>query len=231
MLINSIIIVLILYLILKSLLKIPCYDYWQGYYTKKYYKHVFNNIVNQNSNILDVGVGTGYNLIHNKDIIKHKNLQIHGIDIDKDYHNHCYNQIIKYGLTNNVSIEFIDLFNVTNKYDYIIFGQSFPVIEKQLMTNMIYHCKKLLNKDGKIIFIHHLIDDNNNTNHIFYKIKPYIKYIPFIWIDSGKPNTKIQFENWLNAIGLKYTYNIIHTDHIFNTKLNIYNYICSLNDT
>lgn len=226
MIIISIIIIILMFcLLLKDKLKPRCYNFWHAPSTSKFYKKTFHKIKN-NSKILDVGVGTGVNLVNNKNVILNKNLHIHGIDIDKAYNNYCKKLVSNYNLDDNIKIELKCLFDIDDKYDYIIFGQSYPVIDNELITKMLKHGKKLLNENGNIIFIHNLVD--NNKKNIFYKIKPYIKYIPFIWIDSGYPTAKKDFEKWLSNINLKYNYNIIHTDKFFDLNLNVYMYICNL---
>lgn len=230
-LIYIIFILIIIYLIFKNKLKIECYNFWHSNKTSKFYNYLFDKVIEKNSSILDVGVGTGINLVNNKKLILDKNLNINGIDIDKNYNKYCKNIIKKNKLEKNIIIELKNLFDIddiSNKYKYIVFGQSYPVISKKLITKMVKYCKNLLQNDGKIIFIHNLIDNNKN-HHIVYKIKPYLKYIPFIWIDSGKPTKKTDFEKFLTSLELKYNYSIIDTDKILDIKLNIYLYICELN--
>ena len=120
------------------------------------------------------------------------------------------------------------MFEVKNKYDYIIFGQSFPVIEINLMTRMLkYVINNNLKDNSKIIFIHSLIDKVEDYDNIFYKIKPYVKHIPFVWLDSGHPTTKVDFENWLENNNLNYTYEITRNDKFFDMIINTYAYICT----
>jgi hypothetical protein len=83
----------------------------------------------------------------------------------------------------------------------------------------------ILNKNGKIIFLHSLVNYGDSDN-IFYKIKPYLKYVPFVWIDSGIPTKKIYFEIWLKSHKLNFTYDITRTDKVFNTNINTYIYVC-----
>lgn len=207
--------------------RVQFYNFWQSKNTSEYYKVLLQEVVENNSKILDIGVGTGKNLVYNKNIIIAKNLSIHGIDIDQDYNKYCKKTILQNDLKNNVKIELIDLFKVFNysKYDYAIFGQSFPVISRKIMTSMLQHALKLIKSNGKIIFIHQL-DDQNKLNHLFYKIKPILKHIPFVWVDSGIPTSKKDFEKWLDVNNLNYEKKIIHTDKILDLKLNIYMYIC-----
>jgi len=223
------IIIFIIFIILrfKNGLKIQCYNFWQGNNTAKYYKLLFNKI-GAGSKIIDIGVGTGYNLVKNRNTILDKNLYIYGIDIDKQYNDYCKKLIKDNKMNMNINIEFIDFFDVKEylEYDYAIFGQSFPVIPRNIMTDMLTHTKKLIKYEGKIIFLHQL-DDEGNINHLFYKLKPQLKNIPFVWIDSGIATSKIEFERWLDSNNMRYNYKIIHTDKVLNLNLNIYMYICS----
>jgi len=207
--------------------RVQFYNFWQSKNTSEYYKVLFQDIEKE-SNILDIGVGTGKNLVYNKDIIISKNLSIYGIDIDQDYNKYCNKIIKKNGLEKNIKIELRDLFKVQDcsKYDYAIFGQSFPVIPRKIMTNMLQHALKLIKNNGKVIFIHQL-DDQNKLNHLFYKIKPILKHIPFVWVDSGIPTSKKDFEKWLDVNNLNYKKKIIHSDQVLDLKLNIYMYICT----
>lgn len=214
-------------MICQTHFRVQFYNIWQSKNTSEYYKVLLNEVVENNSNILDIGVGTGKNLVYNKDNIISKNLSIHGIDIDQDYNKYCKQLIQQNGLKNNVIIELKDLFDNQNysSYDHAIFGQSFPVIPRKIMTNMLQHALKLIKSNGKIIFIHQL-DDQNKMDHLFYKIKPILKYIPFVWVDSGIATSKKDFEKWLNNNNLMYENKIIHTDKVLDLKLNIYMYIC-----
>ena len=45
----------------------------------------FLSQVKENSQILEIGIGTGLTLEKNANLIRSKNIQIHGIDIDDSY--------------------------------------------------------------------------------------------------------------------------------------------------
>lgn len=59
--------------------------------------------------------------------------------------------------------------------DYILYMESYPVIPKDIMKSMILHSTKLLSKNGKIVFIHNLLESNNMLNTLPAMIKPFIK--------------------------------------------------------
>jgi len=130
--------------------------------TTNLYKLTLNKLDN-NIKILDIGVGTGI-YFENKDcinIIKSKNIKIHGIDINSNDINLCKDRIYNNKIQSNVSVELIDLFNIKNinDYDVIIFSESYPVIEKQLMYKMLDFIINKSNFKNKILFINN-IEDN-----------------------------------------------------------------------
>jgi hypothetical protein len=63
--------------------------------------------------------------------------------------------------------------------DYIIFVESFPVIPESIMQTMIHYSIQLLSPKGKIIFIHNLLQKQEQMKQLPAMIKPYIKYALF----------------------------------------------------
>jgi 23S rRNA G2445 N2-methylase RlmL len=131
--------------------------------------------LDRNTKILDIGVGTGIYFQNEECIklIKEKNIKIHGIDIVEEDIEIAKKRIIKYNLQDNVSVEFNDLFkfNKFNSYDTIIFTESYPVIDQELMILMLKHIVNTkFNKN--ICFINN-IEDNPG---FIQKCKPYSKY-------------------------------------------------------
>lgn len=219
-----------------------CYNFWLGnnifsVSTPKLYNDMLDYVEN-NSKILEVGIGSGMPIICNSNKILRKNIHIHGIDIDEQYVESCKEGIVKSHLENNVSVEVQNLFYISEKYDYIVFSESYPVIPIAIMDSMIYHCKQILKPNGQIIFIHNLIDDESQKNHFIAKLKPYIKYIPFVWIDFGRATTIKYFEHWLRLNSLKFQSEILVDEKIpyllrlllGDYSIKQYVYICSKNE-
>ena len=142
--------------------------------TTKLYKMVIEDNFTDNSKILDIGCGTCMTLFDNLEIIKQKKLQFTGVDIDKKYLQLAENNISKYNASQSINVKCIDFrqFNVNN-YDYILFGEIYPVIDESLMTEFILHAKKIIKKNGKICFIHNLVHDYQKS-HLIGLVKPYI---------------------------------------------------------
>ena len=72
-----------------------------GSYSKDLYKNFFEKIPN-NSCILDIGIGNGYAICENSDLINEKNLKIIGIDIDFSSILTCRENVNKNNLNSNI---------------------------------------------------------------------------------------------------------------------------------
>eukprot|EP00828_Plagiopyla_frontata_P020063 TRINITY_DN25638_c0_g1_i1.p1 TRINITY_DN25638_c0_g1~~TRINITY_DN25638_c0_g1_i1.p1 ORF type:complete len:227 (+),score=25.95 TRINITY_DN25638_c0_g1_i1:73-753(+) len=146
------------------------------------------------SSILDIGVGTGLPL---KSILSKlpKDIQIKGIDIDGNYVKKAQQLFQEF---NNVKIyeqNFYDI-EVKEKYDLIIFTFSFMLMPDQ--DKAIEIAKKLLKKNGRIIFFLTL---HTRESSIITKIKPWIKYLSTI--DFGNITIGKKFLQILKDSGLQ----------------------------
>jgi SAM-dependent methyltransferase len=235
------------------------YDYFFGnekfkLSTPNLYNYSINKLKN-NSKVLDFGCGNGicYKNDNVIDTIKNKNLQIVGIDIDEVYVKQCSERIINSNLEKNVTIKLMNIFNYQlenneDKFDYVIFSESAPLLSNELLVNIIkYIDNNLIKKDGKIIFINNLTDESSPMK--IYK--PYLKYISLIdfgrllsdqeFFDIGKNMNKnviinlidsMKFREVLSFFNLNYLYyiarlfgitdyNIEQYEIIFSNKNNI----------
>ena len=168
------------------------YDYFFGnenfkLSTPNLYNYSISKL-SDNSKILDFGCGNGICYKNNNviDTIKSKNLQIIGIDIDEVYIKQCNKRIINSELEDRVTIKLMNIFDYEikdneDKFDYVIFSESAPLLSNELLVNIIKYIDiNLIKKDGKIIFINNLTDSKSPVK-IF---KPYLKYISLI--DFGR---------------------------------------------
>ena len=62
------------------------YDVIIVHMTRLWYKVVLDR-VDENSNVLDIGIGTATALLKNKDIVEKKKLNVVGVDYDQSYIN------------------------------------------------------------------------------------------------------------------------------------------------
>lgn len=142
--------------------------------TPNLYKN-FLKTLDINTKVFDVGVGTGV-YFEDQDcikLIKEKNIQIYGIDIVKEDIEIAKKRIIDFKLQDHVKVEFKNLFefNNFNEYDTLIFMESYPVIDQELIVSLIKHIVRN-NYNKKIQFINN-IEDNPG---FIQKCKPYSKY-------------------------------------------------------
>ena len=145
--------------------------------------YAYNQILNQiseESTILDIGCGTGI-YFDNQDVVNciiDKKLKIHCVDIDQDAVAICKERVKKNGIYLNVTCDTCNLLNIDSAYDYILFIESFPVIDLELFNKMLNHTKKITKN---VILFHNLVREK--TIFLDY-IKPNIKYLTSI--DMGR---------------------------------------------
>ena len=128
-------------------------------------------------------------------LIKSKGLMITGIDINKNYINHCNSLIRTYQLGNyietcHVSVE---TYEPPKKeyFDFILFSMSFMLLnDQQLVLDQI---KDWLKPDGKIVFFQTMFKERSRLMEF---IKPRLKYITTI--DFGKVTYEKDFLALLN---------------------------------
>jgi cyclopropane fatty-acyl-phospholipid synthase-like methyltransferase len=165
--------------------------------THVFYKKVLTKLP-ENSRILEVGIGNGTCIQKNAELIKDKKLHIDGIDIDNDYLKICNDRIIENDLQDYVTAKYQDLLTLQppdNRYDYIFFMESYPVIPIDIMRKMMNKCSELLKPNtGVISFVHNLV---STKNPVVDFIKPRLLYVPFIQVDFGRLTSHDEFDDFL----------------------------------
>ena len=156
-------------------------------------------LIPHGSRILDVGIGNGTCTIANLDIIQEKELKITGIDIDSDYISAAKQKIMISKGSNNVTADVQDLLTIEGqKWDYVLFSESYPVIDSKLMSLMWRKSFELLNPNGSLLMIHNLCD---HPTFIFKYFKKNAKYLTLI--DFGKTTSMKDFESHLGDNSLR----------------------------
>jgi 2-polyprenyl-3-methyl-5-hydroxy-6-metoxy-1,4-benzoquinol methylase len=214
------------------------YITFYGYIKNKFYDYFFGNtdlaistprlfervLINcsKNSYIMDFGCGNG--IYYKKDFIKKqildKNFKITGIDIDNQSIKICKDRIKKNNLSNNINVFCQNILNYKvdekDKFDYIIFTESLPLINKNLLKEILIYMNEYLLKDnGKIIFINNLVDNDHPKLVAF--LKPYLKY--FILIDFGRTINKSEMREIANYINKKFEINLLSKNKIYELSL------------
>lgn len=164
---------------------------------------IFLNHIEENSKVLEVGIGTGLTLEKNADIIKSKNIQIHGIDVDDSYLTACRLKIAKTDLHNHVTLELNNILDVeltVNHYDYVLFMESYPVIPRESLELIVRRLQRIVKPSGRITFIHNLIEKNEWSIGRAL-IKTNLKKVTTI--DFGRLIVRADFEKWCIDAGLQ----------------------------
>jgi cyclopropane fatty-acyl-phospholipid synthase-like methyltransferase len=202
------------------------YDFWLGNFgitTPELYQKFLESLPD-NTRVLDVGVGNGICIEKCSQIIKSESLQIDGIDIDDEYIQACQERITRCGLSDQVRVFKQDLltFIPENKYDIVIFMESYPVIPEDLMSKFVLHAKAHLSSN--IVFIHNLVQEKTLFRTIF---KPLLVYTPLIWVDFGRLVSHSDFDKFASTIGLTYTKKCLAKRNVFFMDIKQYQMTCS----
>lgn len=167
---------------LFNYIKFYIYNLLVGKYTIILYKNFLKSIPD-NSTVLDIGIGNGYALIQNSDLIIKKNITILGVDIDQASINIAKKCIKENKLETNIEVNCLNIYELTTdeKYDYIYFSNSYSVIPGiNEMMNFVFD--KFIKDDGKIVLSTTL---DNRSNYLKELVKPKLKHI-LLGIDFGK---------------------------------------------
>ena len=216
-----------------------------GSYSKDLYKNFFEKIPN-NSYILDIGIGNGYAICENSNLIIEKNIKIIGIDVDFNSILTCKENINKYNLNSNIysvlcELDNLDVFiptikkfinknndkNNQNIFDYIYFSNSYSVIPNIL--ELLNKSKKYLaNEDAEIVICTTIEKNNNNIKNFLKKNAKYI----LLGIDFGRLITLDAFKNEIKKIKL-YIYkqeNTIKRNIFVWGDVNIETFYCKIDN-
>lgn len=146
--------------------------------TKLCYRNCLEHFTD-NAAILDVGIGNGVMLKNNHSVIKSKNLQITGLDINSNYIKHCERLIKEYRLEDHIDIHHESVMDYEpppgHGFDFILFSMSFMLLSDQ--PGILDQIKRWLNPDGEIVFFQTMFQ---NRSKVMEYIKPRLKFITSI---------------------------------------------------
>ncbi len=156
--------------------------------------------VREKACILDVGIGNGVMMNHFHELIKAKDLNITGIDINRNYLRHCECKIRQYNLENHVNIycQAVERFEPPEGvcFDYIFFTMSFMLFRDQGLV--LDRVKGWLAPDGEILFFQTLFRERVPLIEF---IKPRLKYVTTI--DFGVVTYEAAFLSLLRSKNFK----------------------------
>ncbi len=164
--------------------------------------HCYKNCLNYFPNysvVMDVGIGNGLMMKKYHSLIKSKNLNIIGIDINKEYLNHCNCLIRIYQLEDQIKIyhQSVESYRPPKKqyFDFILFSMSFMLFNEQHLV--LDRIKNWLKPGGKIVFFQTMWQDRARLIEF---IKLQLKYITTV--DFGKVTYEKDFFDLLNEKNL-----------------------------
>ncbi len=148
-----------------------------------------------NARILDVGIGNGVMIRHNHALIKDKNLQITGLDINRHYLDHCRKLIAEYNLENQVNVLHQSVFSFSppenQLFDFILFSQSFMLMSHQ--DKILDKARTWLKPEGRLVFFQTMFRKRSRWMEF---IKPRLKFLTTV--DFGKVTYEEDFYGLLD---------------------------------
>jgi cyclopropane fatty-acyl-phospholipid synthase-like methyltransferase len=118
--------------------------------TTRWYHQVLQRLPD-GARLLDVGIGTGGALIRNASLVRRKQVEVVGVDIDADYVRRCQAALWKAGLADQVRVYLQSIYDHHDgPYDAVYFSASFMLIPDP--PAVLRHVRKLLTPGGKVYF-------------------------------------------------------------------------------
>lgn len=149
------------------------------------------------AHLLDVGIGTGGALLKNAGLVRQKNLQITGIDIDPDYVERARSRLKNSPLSEHVQAKLESVYDHQGgPYDAVYFSGSFMLLPEP--EQALRHCRELLQPEGRIFFTLTVHRDNSRWME---KLKPRLKRLTSI--DFGRVTYEQQLKAQIHAAGLE----------------------------
>lgn len=199
--------------------------------TPQLYEHFLKNVTHR-SNVCVVCPFTAFFMNQtNADLIRDKNINMTFFNVDKkglgveelqchidDANLKAYMNIIQDAFCEHIA---------NGHYDYIVFMESVPLIEKGLFHNMLSHSYlHLMHASSRVVCVHNMCQD---VNTLVSFAKPRLKYVPGIWTDYGILVSKSDFEETTSDCGFHVNdMKVLCSDSIFNiiqSKINIPNIV------
>ncbi len=170
--------------------------------TVRWYRSVLEQ-VQPGSGLLDIGVGTGRSLVANGDLVRSKNLRVHGVDIDPDYVKQARKAVTESGLSEAVTIDLQSIYDHQGgPYDAAYFGASFMLMPDP--SRALRHVSTLLKPGGRVYFTQTF---QETRSPLMEKLKPFLVHLTTI--DFGHVTYEADFLNVVDDGGLSVIENAI----------------------
>lgn len=164
--------------------------------TAGWYRAVLDRLPD-GARMLDVGIGTGGALARGADRVRAKNLQVTGLDIDRDYYRRCLEEMARAGLTGQVTPLLESVYDHRGgPYDAVYFSASLMLLPDPVAA--LRHVAGLLAPSGQLFFtqtFHH------RRSSLRERVKPLIRHVTTI--DFGIVTYEDDFRRVLREADLR----------------------------
>ncbi|KAF0690904.1 Aste57867_17767 [Aphanomyces stellatus] len=180
-----------------KLLRGKVYDFVIVKMTTDWYREVLD-LLPLNSRLLDVGIGTGMALLHNKAILAKSAIHVDGVDYDKDYIIDCKKNVTAYGLDTSVRVVHASIYDYTSTelYDAVYFSGSLMIMPDPVAA--LRHTANLLAPNGRIYVTQTIQTQKSWATEVG---KPLLKFITTI--DFGHVTYEDELLRAIADAGLK----------------------------
>ncbi|MEZ4322018.1 MAG: methyltransferase domain-containing protein [Myxococcota bacterium] len=143
--------------------------------TTQWYRAVLERLP-QKARLLDIGVGTAGALCRNADLVRNRELQVLGIDIDADYVKRAEKQVAEAGLDQSVRVRLQDVYQCQDgPFEAAYFSASFMLLPDPVKA--LVQIQSQLTDDGRIYFTQTF---QERRSPLMEKAKPLLKKLTTI---------------------------------------------------
>lgn len=172
------------------------YDRLVAGMTTSWYREVLSRLP-YGARVLDVGIGTGSALAGCADVVRSKDLQVVGLDIDPDYLERCRGEMAKAGLAGHVTPLLASVYDHDDgPYDAVYFSASLMLLPDPVKA--IAHTAGLLTPQGRLFStqtFHH------KRSAVLEKVKPMLHRVTTIHF--GRVTYEHELRNAFIAAGVE----------------------------
>jgi ubiquinone/menaquinone biosynthesis C-methylase UbiE len=151
------------------------YDRFVVGMTSDWYRAVLSRLP-AGARVLDVGIGTGAALARSADLVRAKQLEIVGLDIDPDYLRRCRGELLRAGLGEQVEPVFSSVYDhLGGPYDAVYFSASLMLLPDPAAA--IAHVAKLVTPDGRVFATQTF---QHRRSPLLERVKPMFRHVTTI---------------------------------------------------